>query len=349
MLIEFPRSGGLRSPVRTPGRIPDGIPGGLSPALCAPDARPEDLVRRGLIAPSEAIARMRGEPQPGPAEAATQIRGPADHDLNVRRILAELDELIGLERVKTVVREIQAFISIQQRRRLEGLAAEPLVLHMVFRGNPGTGKTTVARILGHVFQAMGVLSQGHLVEVERADLVGEYIGHTAQKTREQLKRAEGGILFIDEAYALARGGEKDFGKEAIDTLVKAMEDLKDRLVLVLAGYQHEMARFLDANPGLRSRFPIHIEFPDFALDELMAIAAKMLEHRDYQLSDRAAAALREGLDRKIREGMRNAGNARMVRNVIEAALRRQAVRLVDRAEISRQELMTIEAEDLDGV
>lgn len=342
MLIEFPRGPGQRPALKIPGKTQP-VQG---PAVPVAEARPEDLVRRGLMRPSEAIARMRGEAQAGTAQPAAQVMTAADQDLSVRSILAELDELIGLDRVKTVVREIQAFISIQRRRRLEGLNAEPLVLHMIFRGNPGTGKTTVARILGRVFQAMGVLSQGHLVEVERADLVGEYIGHTAQKTREQLKRAEGGILFIDEAYSLARGGEKDFGKEAIDTLVKAMEDLKDRLVLILAGYQHEMSRFLDANPGLRSRFPIHIEFPDFDLEELMAIAAKMLEHREYVLSPTADAALRGGLDRKVREGMRNAGNARLVRNVIEAALRRQAVRLVERNEISRVELMTIEGEDL---
>lgn len=343
MLIEFPRNQGRRAAPPPPGKAQ----AGQGPAAPAPGACPEDLVRRGLMRPSEAVARMRSEVQPGPAQPAAQASGiAADQDLSVRRILAELDELIGLEGVKTIVREIQAFIAIQHRRRLEGLNAEPLVLHMVFRGNPGTGKTTVARILGRVFQVMGVLSQGHLIEVERADLVGEYIGHTAQKTRECLKRAEGGILFIDEAYSLARGGEKDFGKEAIDTLVKAMEDLKDRLVLILAGYQHEMARFLDANPGLRSRFPIHIEFPDFSIDDLMAIAAKMLERRDYRLSDLAAAALRDRLDRKVREGMRNAGNARLVRNVIEAALRRQAVRLVERAEVSRTELITLEAEDL---
>ncbi|MDD4563169.1 MAG: AAA family ATPase, partial [Syntrophomonadaceae bacterium] len=152
---------------------------------------------------------------------------------------------------------------IQNRRSELRLKADPTALHMVFKGNPGTGKTTVARILGRIFNEIGILSKGHLLEVERADLVGEYIGHTAQKTREILKRAMGGIVFIDEAYSLAQGGERDFGKEAITTLVKAMEDYRDNLVVILAGYSQEIDRFLKSNPGLRSRFPIHIDFCDY--------------------------------------------------------------------------------------
>ena len=155
---------------------------------------------------------------------------------------------------------------------------------MVFSGNPGTGKTTVARIMSRLLKEMGILSKGHLVEVERADLVGEYIGHTAQKTREHVKRALGGILFIDEAYSLARGGEKDFGKEAIDTLVKSMEDHREEFVLILAGYSLEMERFLRSNPGLPSRFPIHLTFPDFTIEELMEIADRMLKKRQYRFS-----------------------------------------------------------------
>jgi len=311
--------------------------------------RPEELVRRGVLCPSEAVERISAERADHDGERAEAAGAePLDRTLRIRQILAELDELIGLQKVKEIVHEVRAFISIQQRRRDAGLRAEPLVLHMVFRGNLGTGKTTVARILGRVFREMGVLSQGHLLEVERADLVGEYIGHTAQKTREQLRKAEGGILFIAEAYALARGGDKDFGKEAIDTLVKAMEDMKDRMVLILAGYQHEMARFLDTNPGLRSRFPIHIDFPDFSLDELMRIAAGMLAKREYRLSAEAERTLSDLVAKKLAEGTRNAGNARLVRNVIEAAIRRQAVRLVPQPELTRDELMTIESEDFRG-
>ncbi len=179
----------------------------------------------------------------------------------MQAVLDELDRLIGLQSVKELVREVQAFVEIQRRQREENLAAEAVTLHMVFKGNPGTGKTTVARILGRLLAAMDVLPKGHMVECERADLVGEYIGHTAQRTREQIRKAMGGILFIDEAYSLARGGEKDFGKEAIDTLVKAMEDHKNEFVVILAGYRDEMEYFLMTNPGLRSGFPIHIEFP----------------------------------------------------------------------------------------
>ena len=209
----------------------------------------------------------------------------------LQQALADLDAFIGLESVKELVREVQAFVEIQQRRSKARLATEPMALHMIFKGNPGTGKTTVARIFGRMFEAMGVLPKGHLVECERADLVGEYIGHTAQKTREQIRQALGGILFIDEAYSLARGGEKDFGKEAIDTLVKAMEDKKDQLVLILAGYRREMELFLQTNPGLRSRFPIQIDFPDYKTAELIQIADLMLKQREYRLTEGARPPL----------------------------------------------------------
>ena len=245
-----------------------------------------------------------------------------------------------------LVRELQAFVQVQQLRRQEGLLTEPLVLHMVFMGNPGTGKTTVARILGKIFREMGVLRKGHLVEVERADLVGEYIGHTAQKTREQIKKALDGILFIDEAYSLARGGEKDFGKESIDCLVKAMEDHKDNLILILAGYQREMAHFLRINPGLRSRFPIHIIFPDYTMEELLEIAELMLRQREYQLDKGAREEIIKILQRSSGAAVENPGNARLVRNIIERAIRRQAVRIVGQEKLEREDLMTITREDI---
>ncbi len=262
-------------------------------------------------------------------------------------IMGELDDLIGLQPVKKLVCEITAFIEIQKRRQQEKLVSEPLVLHMIFRGNPGTGKTTVARILGPLFKHISVLSKGHLVEVERADLVGEYIGHTAQKTREQVKKSYGGILFIDEAYSLARGGEKDFGKEAIDVLVKSMEDHKDNLILILAGYKQEMSEFIKTNPGLKSRFPIHIDFADYSIRELMEIADLMLKKRQYALSTSAKESLKRILEIKTGKGHEHSGNARLVRNLIEKAIRRQAVRLVNKKEATRDDLMLIEAEDIE--
>lgn len=258
----------------------------------------------------------------------------------VAEILNELEAFIGLATVKRLIRELQAYVEIQKRRIQEKLIAEPLVLHMIFRGNPGTGKTTVARLVGRLFKEMGVLQKGHVIECERADLVGEYIGHTAQKTREQLKKALGGVLFIDEAYSLARGGEKDFGKEAIDALVKAMEDNKDNLVLILAGYSHEMEWFLQSNPGLRSRFPIHIDFPDYSLDELLAIGNSMFKSRQYELTIGGSEALRVHLQ-SLLNNHPYAGNARLVRNLVEKTVRKQAVRLFQKPSSSREELIQI--------
>ncbi|HQA50560.1 MAG TPA: AAA family ATPase [Syntrophomonadaceae bacterium] len=258
----------------------------------------------------------------------------------------ELENLIGLKDVKKILAEVTAFSLIQSRRSQMQLKACPNALHMVFKGNPGTGKTTVARILGGILRDIGILSKGQLVEVERADLVGEYIGHTAQKTREMLKKSLGGIMFIDEAYTLAQGGEKDFGREAVATLVKAMEDHRDNLVIILAGYSYEMERFLRSNPGLRSRFPIHINFPDYNVDELLSIAVQMYTERDYELTCSARWKLKYHLQEFVRHRHPHSGNARYVRNLVEKSIRRQALRIVDREPLRRKELVTIEEVDL---
>lgn len=312
---------------------------------------PEDVltaIESGKLSPLEAFRKLREIDT-----TTTGVRDFANSQSNVEEriesILHELDNLIGLNEVKKLVREIYAFIEIQKRREKERLNTEPMVLHMIFKGNPGTGKTTVARIMGKVFREMGVLSRGHLIEVERADLVGEYIGHTAQKTREQLKKAYGGILFIDEAYSLARGGEKDFGKEAIDCMVKAMEDHKDELILILAGYQKEMEKFMLTNPGLRSRFPIHIDFPDYNRQELLQIAEQLCIKRQYHLNNQAKIALLSLLNPPENNSDDNFGNARTVRNIIEKAIRRQAVRLITKNSTTREELMVLEPCDLTGV
>lgn len=265
----------------------------------------------------------------------------------VKEIMEEINKLVGLKSVKKLIHELHAFIEIQKMRQKEKLAYEPMVLHMIFKGNPGTGKTTMARLLGQLFKEMGVLNKGHIIEVERADLVGEYIGHTAKRTRDQIKKALGGILFIDEAYSLARGGDKDFGKEAIDCMVKAMEDYKDDIIIILAGYKHEMECFIETNPGLRSRFPIHITFPDYTTKELMDIAKVMLDKRQYRLTDEAKEKMQYLIKTRAQQH-RNSGNARMVRNLIERAMRLQAVRLLkmQTVNINRDDLMTITAEDV---
>lgn len=270
-------------------------------------------------------------------------------NLNLNKHFEELNNLIGLAHVKKFVEEIYAWLEINKIRQEQGLYNNQQVLHMIFKGNPGTGKTTVARIIGNIFKEMGFLSKGHLVEVERADLVGEYIGHTAQKTREHVKKALGGILFIDEAYSLSRGGEKDFGREAIDTLVKAMEDYKNDFILILAGYSKEMDQFLTSNPGLPSRFPIFLNFEDFTQEQLMAIAEQILKQRQYIFSIDAKEKLRKHIQQKIyykKIQKDSFGNARYIRNIIERAIRYQAVRLINKKKINKEDLITIKSQDL---
>lgn len=264
---------------------------------------------------------------------------------SIEEIFKELDNMIGLSLIKKFIHELQAFVEIQKKREKENLITEPLVLHMIFSGNPGSGKTSVARLISKLFREMGVLQKGHIIECERADLVGEYIGHTANKTRNLIKKALGGVLFIDEAYSLARGGEKDFGKEAIDTLVKAMEDNKENLIIILAGYRIEMDAFIQANPGLRSRFPIHICFPDYSIDELVLIGELMLSKRQYEFSPQSKIAFRNKLQQRNLVHPYS-GNARMVRNIIEKTIRKQAVRLYNEQNLSRKDLMGIIEADL---
>ncbi|HEY2493524.1 MAG TPA: AAA family ATPase [Paenibacillus sp.] len=265
-----------------------------------------------------------------------------------QEIQRELDQLIGLDNIKELVHEIYAVLQVAQLRSEAGLASGGHVYHMIFKGNPGTGKTTVARIIAKLFQKMGVLSKGHLIEVERADLVGEYIGHTAQKTRELVKKSMGGILFIDEAYSLARGGEKDFGKEAIDTLVKSMEDNKNQFILILAGYSEEMEFFLQTNPGLPSRFPIQVDFSDYSVDQLIQISEVMAKERDYILMPQAILKLKQHILQEKNESLHPFSNGRYIRNMIEKSIRNHAVRLLNQyvnSQPGKLELMTLRTED----
>lgn len=308
------------------------------------------LLKQGEITPADAMRyaielrrkspAAKRAPSP-PAATTTQTEA-------VQGVLAELDGLTGLHDVKRHVQEIQAFAAVGLRRAGHGLKNPVQGLHMIFTGNPGTGKTTVARLLGRLFAAMGLLKQGHMVEVERADLVGEYIGHTAHRTREVVRRAIGGVLFLDEAYSLARGGEKDFGKEAIDCIVRGMEEHRGELVLILAGYPAEMAWFMAQNPGLRSRFPIQLDFPDYAPPELIRIAEGMWQEREYLLSQGAQTYLASLLERGRLKVGGEWGNARAVRNLVERSLRTHAVRLVGRPEAGREDLMTIHLTDLEA-
>lgn len=257
-----------------------------------------------------------------------------------------LAALVGLSSPKELFHEVYSLRKIGLARSMHGLKNKPQTLHMIFRGHPGTGKTTVARRFGTCFQKIGLLSQGHFTEVERADLVGEYVGHTAQKTREVLRRAQGGVLFIDEAYSLMRGGERDFGREAIDALVRGMEEARDDLVLIFAGYPEEMGRFIKANPGLQSRVAIDLEFPDYTADELMAIAETLLRQSDYRLAPDARHFLHSALQRRCEGGGPERGNARHIRNLVERGIRRQAARLEGVAHPSREQLMTLTWGDL---
>lgn len=290
-----------------------------------------------LAVPSRAKPRVvasretEGEPLPSFEEAA-----------------GDLLRLVGLRRPKELFREIYALARVDRERRRFGLKVERQSLHMVFFGNPGTGKTTVARLFGEGLRRVGLLSRGHFTEVGRVDLVGEYVGHTAQKTHRALRQAQGGVLFIDEAYALGRGGERDFGREAIDTLVKEIEDGKGDLVVILAGYGDEMARFFEINPGLASRIPLRLAFPDYGADELLKIAQTILEERDYRLTPDGRYFLQRSLeDHANRLAVAN-GNGRLIRNLMERAIRQQALRLMDKDPLTPQELRGIGWSDIQG-
>jgi len=269
---------------------------------------------------------------------------------NVQEVLDKLDrELVGLAPVKTRIREIAALLLIDRLRQKMQLSSETPTLHMCFTGNPGTGKTTVALRMAEILHRLGYVREGHLVSVTRDDLVGQYIGHTAPKTKEVIKRAMGGVLFIDEAYYLYRPeNERDYGQESIEILLQVMENNRDDLVVILAGYKERMDRFFQSNPGMRSRIAHHLDFPDYNEGELLAIAKLMLAELNYQFDAEGERAMERYI--ALRRRQPHFANARSVRNALDRARLRQANRLFGRStgKITKQDLMTITAADIEA-
>jgi probable Rubsico expression protein CbbX len=294
------------------------------------------------------------------AEAADPLRNVPDHtevdpraalaDANVEEILAGLDrDLFSLGTVKQRIREIASLLVIDRLRRSIGLESDPPTLHMCFTGNPGTGKTTVAKRMGEILFRLGFARKGHLVSASRDDLVGQYVGHTAPKTREVIKRAMGGVLFIDEAYHIYRvDNERDYGQETVEILLEVMENRREDLVVIMAGYKPAMNRFFSDVPGLSSRIAHHIDFPDYSAEELTEIARRMLEQQRYRFTVEAERAFEEYLERRMEQP--RFANGRSARNGLDRVRMRHAIRLYEAASrgrrLTKRDLVTIEAEDV---
>jgi probable Rubsico expression protein CbbX len=304
---------------------------------------------------SQPLYHIPGAQAPAaPAGASTAVRSTARTvgevlaESQVEAVMDELDrDLVGLAPVKQRIRDIAALLVVDKLRLNLGLAAQTPSLHMSFTGNPGTGKTTVAMRMAEILHRLGYVRKGHLVAVTRDDLVGQYIGHTAPKTKEVLKKAMGGVLFIDEAYYLYRPeNERDYGQEAIEILLQVMENQRDDLVVIVAGYKDRMDTFFQSNPGLSSRIAHHLDFPDYAVDELLQISQRMLDDQHYRFGDGAAEVFQRYLERRTQQP--HFANARSVRNALDRARLRQASRLfTDRDRVlSEADLTTISPADL---
>ncbi len=282
-----------------------------------------------------------------PPSTQNPVPSTQDPDTTLEEELAKLDKLIGLKAVKQEIQKLARFLEIQKQRQGHQLKTAPLSLHLVFSGNPGTGKTTVARILAKIYQKLGVLKSGHLIETDRMGLVGQYVGHTAKKTSEVIDSALDGILFIDEAYSLLSGGENDFGSEAIDTLVKRMEDDRDRLIVIVAGYPADMESFIQTNPGLRSRFSKTIHFDDYGSEELEKIFDIFCKNNQYELAEGARSKLHQVFEYELQKPKVDFGNGRYVRNLFEQVIRNQALRLSQHEKkLEKQDLIQITGEDI---
>lgn len=264
---------------------------------------------------------------------------------NIEDLKAELNELIGLDGIKKEVSNLINIVSIHKMRKEHGLKSVDMSLHMVFSGNPGTGKTTIARMMGRIYHSLGILSKGHLVEVDRSGLVAGYVGQTAAKTSKVIEEAMGGVLFIDEAYTLASKSENDFGQEAIDTLLKAMEDHREDLIVIVAGYDGLMDTFIHSNPGLESRFNRYMHFDDYTVDEMLAILNMQLKKGEYSLDSEAVDAVKDYILASNTSSIAF-GNARGVRNIFEKLMVEQANRLATSESLTREQLMCITKADV---
>jgi hypothetical protein len=351
LLVDTDRAGGTRRSDRYYERALD-----VAHVVASLDVLPSEAELRAIATLRHRLLAglRRRDPDAAPSPSGTpESAEPGGHAEQppdpparpLEELLAELDDLVGLDGVKERVHLVADFLRVQQLRAERGLPAIETSHHLVFTGNPGTGKTTVARLLAQIYRSLGVVARGHLVEVDRSALVAGFVGQTAPLVTAAFDRADEGMLFIDEAYTLARGGENDFGREAIDQMVKLMEDRRDRVVVVVAGYTAEMQDLLDSNPGLRSRFPNVVEFPDYSTDELVRIVTSIGDRQRYELDDGALAKLRRLLDAAPRG--RGFGNARAARNLFEHAIGRHATRVVRLpGPLSEEDLTTLMADDL---
>jgi probable Rubsico expression protein CbbX len=349
---QAPEEAGVEVPVNLPakGPIKDHKPGGNKMPNLGPGSVPRGGAEPfGRVDKDERFVGVEDPLRDIPDDVKVDAEGLFE-DSNIEEVLAQLDrELVALREVKNRIKEIAALLVVDRLRRSINLEADAPTLHMSFTGNPGTGKTTVASKMGKILFKLGYVRKGHLVSVTREDLVGQYVGHTAPKTAEVLKRSMGGVLFIDEAYHIYRvDNERDYGQETVEMLLQVMENQRENIVVIMAGYKDHMDRFFHDVPGLSSRIAHHIDFPDYSIEELMEIAHLMAEEQRYRFSDDGEKAFREYLEHRMKQP--RFANGRSVRNALDRARMRQAIRLYESTSnnrhLTKKDLVTIEADDI---